>query len=131
MKLFKKLAVLCMALTLCVGVGATMTACGGGNGDGTSSEAPFTNGYRFRVVNQDGSPATGYQVQICIAGNASACLAPAKVDANGYVNYVVEDKTQAYEIHLLDANYEAVENFESLETIPANYNGGVIVITLK
>ncbi len=136
MKLFRKLAVLCMALTLCCGVGAAMAACGEKDPAPSSTEAPASdvkpieNGYTFKLLKADGSPAAGYQIQICKEDN-SICLAPVVVAANGVANVVVENKTIPYAIHILDESYAPVEDFDGMSVIPANYDGGVIELKLK
>ncbi len=129
MKLFKKLAILCTALTLCVGVGATVASCGGDKGGDVTSEAT-QEGYNFKVLKKDGTPAAGYQVQLCLAGDAASCFMPVDVEEDGTVFYAV-DKTKEYEIHLM-LNGEQVSklNFQTLSKIPANYDGGVIEIKL-
>ncbi len=97
--------------------------------DSSDDVTPIENGYTFKVLKADGTPATGYQVQICLTGNTFACLMPIPVDGNGYANYPA-DKTKSYDIHMLTSDYQEVTGFQSMGTIPANYDGGVIVITL-
>ncbi len=131
MKLFKKLAVLCMALTLCVGIGATVVACGGDEPD-TSSSATV-EGYSFKVLKKDGSPATGYSVYLCQSGAPTICLMPVDVAADGTATIEVDDKTVGYDVHL-QLNGKDVSDLDfqaSTKSIPANYDGGVITITLN
>ncbi len=143
MKLFKKLTVACMAICLCFGAMA-MTACNKEENNGSSSSSSSSSssasapeeqeqGYNFKIVDADGNPVAGYFVQLCFAGG-DACLAPQKAsDANGLAFYKLDDITQAYDIHLLDAEQNTVKgtDFVSMGTIPANYDGGVIEIQLN
>ena len=56
MKLFKKLAVACLSLTMLAGIGfltTSATACG------RQSESPATDTYKFKIVNADNTPQLG------------------------------------------------------------------------
>ncbi len=136
MKLFKKLAVLCTALTLCAGVGATMSACG--------EDAPAATAYQFKIVKADGSAASNYMIQLCDADGCDG--GPNTIsDANGNVTFNIA--AGAYEIHVMDmatsnhAAYEAKYNGAALSLAdldgddkeysitPSNY--GTITITLQ
>ncbi len=110
MKIFKKLATIAMALSLCLGAGAALVACGGKGGDTSStgnsvtSEAPaelkpIENGYTFKVLNADGTPAVGYKVQLC---DTNGCKNSSTTDANG-VATITDAVVSAgeYEMHLL------------------------------
>ncbi len=140
MKIFKKVAMLCMALTLCLSVGATV-ACGGKDKGGNSTSSSITDevtqdGYSFKVVNASGAPATGYKIQLCKKapdGTLGACLMPVSVGADGTLSYKVTDKDTAYEIHVLDANGTALKKTEYVTTgdIPANYDGGELTVTVN
>ena len=70
MKLFKKLAGLCLALTFCAGLCA-VASCGGSKDKGndstpTTSEQPGeATSYTVIVLNADGTPAADARVQFC------------------------------------------------------------------
>ena len=130
MKLFKRLAMMAMALGFCFCAGATVAACGGDNGNGTSSEQT-TNAYTFIVLNADGSAAEGVNVQLCVLGNSAACFMPVAADANGEVVYTPTGFPGAgeYEIHLLSADYSTSLEFNGPVTTPTIYS--TITLTLK
>ncbi len=128
MKLFKKLAILGMALTLAIGTGAALTACGG-DGDGTStSSSAQTTTYTFKVLNADDTPAVGYQVQLCITDGS--CIAGIPVETDGTCEYEV-DGSVSYSIHVWTLDNSTEMEFTGLKTIPANYTGGEISLKLK
>ncbi len=140
MKLIKKLALVCMSLTLCAGVCA-MTACFGDDSSSssttssveTSSEATATaTAYKFKVVKADGSPAVGYRVLICIANGA--CNPPVATDENGEATVVPTALGGAgtYEIHVMDdqGNSDYLE-FTGLTVTPNAFSNDVITLTLK
>ena len=137
MKALKKIAGICLALTLCFGIGA-LTACNdnAGNTSSITSEQPTgASGYKFKVLNADGTPAVGYQVQLCILnskGEQTACYMPIAVGENGQVTYAPQGFPGAgtYNIHVLDAKNAQVE-FEGAEKTPTEYNTEDIVLTLK
>ncbi len=106
MKLFKKLATLCLSLTMCLGLGATIAACGGDDASTSSSSVQDEIAYKFQIVKADDSPAEGYKVLLC-KGDEN-CGTPVAADANGIVNYPVsklpgEKKADAYDIHVMSA----------------------------
>ncbi len=121
MKFFKKLATFTMALALCVGIGAA-AACGGEKDDADK-------GYTFKVLNADGTPAVGYSVQLCTKDGVS-CYQLVSIDEDGIIFYKLEDTSVDYEIHILDANQELVDEFTGIKTVTANYEHE-IVITLR
>ncbi len=124
MKLFKKLAILGMALSLCFGAGAALTACGD---ESDSSSQEQTTSYSFKLLNADDTPAVGYKIQLCKTDGS--CLAFKAVGADGKVSYPV-NPTEAYEVHVLNENDEQVE-FVGTKTLAANYDGGEISLKLK
>lgn len=160
MKLFKKFAVTCLALTLCLGM-ASMVACGDkGNGNGnsqtesssvvdsseneSSSESGSSavqaqeNAYNFLVKNADGSPAVGYKVQLCTTDDSKTCYMPsAQTDANGFV-YITAGPScpnpAAYEVHVLayDELLETDAPVEPTATVytPAAFSTDFITVTL-
>ncbi len=135
MKVFKKLAGLCLALTLCSGICA-FAACG--ESDPADSTPSVNNpvgatGYKFKIVNADGTPASNVGIQLCTLkpdGTLDLCKAPVMVDAKGEVLYEVE--AMVYEIHVFDySTGSAHMNYESeTTTTSATYNSDVIVLTL-
>jgi len=129
MKLFKKIAVLCMALTLCFGAGAALTACGGN--DETSSSEQTVTAYTFTVLNADGTAAKDINVQLCVLGNAAACYMPMATDANGKVTYNPPGfpGEGEYEIHLLSKDLSTSLEFNGPVSTPTVY--GEITLTLK
>ncbi len=130
MKFFKKLAILGMALLLSFGVGTALTACGGDDGEGSNNGVQSTT-FNFKVLNADDTPAIGYNVQLCYKSNGG-CIAGVAIDADGTCEYNVPDGSVAYTVHIwtLDRQTE-ITDFIGLETIPANYNGGEIILKLK
>lgn len=156
MKLLKKLAILATALTLCLGVIAAFTACGGGNNSSSSSvssnsstvssssvessveasseesseDAPAT-AYTFVVFNSDGTPAENINVQLCVLGNSAACFMPMLTDANGVVEYVPTGfpGEGEYEIHLFDSTMVTALEFTGPVSTPTIF--GTITLTLK
>ena len=118
-----------MALMLSFGTGAMISACGGDNGNGTSSEQT-ENAYIFTVLNADGTAAVGVNVQLCALGNASVCYMPVATDANGKANYAPMGFPGAgeYEIHLLDEYNHPLE-FDGPVSTPTIYSE--ITLTLK
>ncbi len=128
MKLFKKLAVLCMALTLCFGAGAALTACGGNTED--SSTEQTAECYVFTVLNADGTAAKDINVQLCVLDNAAACYMPMATDANGKISYtpIGFPGEGEYEIHLFDLSMKPLE-FTGPVSTPTVF--GEITLTLK
>ncbi len=123
MKLWKKLAVLGMALTMCFGVGAALSACDKGAGD-SASEATV-KGYDFKVVMKNGDPAVGYQIQLCIAGGTT-CLNPVNVGTDGTLFYEA-DTTKSYEVHVMKDNKQLEKTEYVASVIPANHTGVIDV----
>lgn len=129
MKLFKKLASLCLAIGLTLGLGA-FAACGDGNNSSSSSSSSSSSapaeatGYKFTVKYADGTAAVGMQIQIC--KGTDICLAPVATDANGVAEVTTGTFGEyAYEIHIL--NLPSGYTF-SPTTTPATY--GEVVVTL-
>ena len=127
MKLFKKLAVACLSLTMFAGIGFLTTstaACG------TKTEAPATDTYNFKIVNADNTPAVGYVIQLCI----NTCTFSQPTNAKGEVSYAGTEGAGAYEIHVFTANPAdgglPVE-FTGATHTPAEYSSDVIVLQIK
>ncbi len=122
MKIFKKLAVLSMALLFAFGLGA-MTACDGGDtsSSASNSEAGKTyTCYEFTVLDKDGNKVAdgAYQVQLCNVnadGSLGSCLMPIAV-ASGVCEYTAVTEAGIYEAHVLDANFATVELKEVVRT---------------
>ena len=199
MKFFKKIAISCLALMMCLGM-ATLVACGGDKG-GNSSESASSesvsseisseissetsseissesvssevssaevssestsaetssevvsgenssessensseivaqaNAYNFKVFKADGSPAVGYQVQMCTTDGSGICYMPVDIDANGFAAITTGPACPApsvYEVHVLGYNesygtYEPVELTETIYT-PATFSTEFITI---
>ena len=145
MKLFKRLAGACLALTLCCGM-AGMAACGdkGGNSGSSNSSsgnlAPQAkeNAYNFLVYDADGDAAVGYKVQMCTTDGDAMCYMPsAATDANGYAYITTGASCPApavYEVHVLLFNEtsgsdEPVE-LSTVVYTPATFSTEFIEITL-
>ena len=145
MKIFKKIAGLCLALTLCAGMLA-FTACGdGGNTPPASSSTPPASseqpdtqkatGHKFRVLDKDGKPVAGVFIQLC----KDTCTFSAATDANGEVSYAGGDGEVEYSIHVWTVdpmnNPDGKEvkefEFEGEAKTPAVVGEDVIVLTLK
>ena len=134
MNKFKKLATLCMALMLSVGV-SVFAAC---NNSASSSEdvssdvesvevssevesegeeeAEPTDCYKLIIVDEEGNPIPNVQIQLCEAENPSVCFMPIKANADGICYYgngmmtianmeLSGFSAGAWEIHVLDAGY--------------------------
>ena len=134
MKLFKKLAMVTMALILSLGAGAMITSCGGDtdNTSTNSSVEQTTEGYTFIVLNVDGSAAANVNVQLCTLnpdGSLGACFMPVATDANGKAIYSAVPGAGEYEIHLFDASMVNALEFTGDTTTPAAYSE--ITLTLK
>lgn len=119
MKLFKKLALLCTALTMVVGF-AALTACGsngGGNDDSSSSaEAPAT-AYTITVLNANGNKAQDVMVQVCTA-DMTMCLMPVAVDPNGTAVVQAASETE-YVVHVWDSNMTEEYTLQGNHTVNA------------
>ena len=152
MKILKKIAALCMAISLCVCVGVFAASCGGaGDSSATqSSEAPQTaTGYLFKIVDKDGNAVTSYtcevagetvtnpiQVQLC--QGTTMCFMPVALDDNGQAIYNATTAmgfpgAGVYDIHILGGGEFGTDNleFEGATQTPANYSTEYIVLTLK
>lgn len=150
MKLFKKLAALCMAITLCAGVSA-MTACGGDNGgDSSSQQSTGATAYLFKVVNADGSVATTYTFQkedgttvenpisIQLCSGLEMCYNPCPVDENGCATYNTTTVSGfpgagVYDIHILGGGAWGSDyiEFDGPAQTATEYSSEYIVLTLK
>ncbi len=129
MKFFKKLATLVMALTLCVGVGATIGACGGDKDNSSTVEQTKTT-CKFKVLLADKTtPAVGYKVQLCLTNGT--CITGVPVAEDGTCDYPITKGTE-YTVHIwnLDDTQE-ITDFTGLKTIPANYDGSEVVLVFK
>ena len=135
MKLFKKLAILCTALTLCCGVSVALTAC---EGDEPSSGISATQEtvYKFKVLNKDGTAATQYKVQLCKKdenGKLGACLSVlGVVGADGVATISVADTSTKYEIHLISVESgDLLDKFSyNTQDTPVGHDGSEIVVRL-
>lgn len=123
MKLFKKLAGLCLALTFCAGLCA-VASCGGSKDKGndstpTTSEQPgVVTNYTVIVLNADGTPAADARVQFCKVesdGTLGACYSPVSTDANGMCAYAPMGfpGEGLYEIHVIGAELASVVRTEA------------------
>lgn len=123
MKLFKKLAGLCLALTFCAGLCA-VASCGGSK-DKNNDSAPVTSeqpgvvsNYTVIVLNADGTPATGVKVQFCIIenGETQACYGAVSTDENGICEYkdvMGFPGEGVYEIHVIGKTLKDVVKTEA------------------
>ncbi len=133
MKLFKKLAAICMALTMCFGLGMAFTACGGNDNPG--AEQNYAATYVFNVT-KNNAAAVGYQIQLCSKnadGTLGACEQPVDVGSDGIAKVGITDVSTAYEIHVMKDNKQLGKDYyaiSGLVDIPANYNGGTITIII-
>ncbi len=130
MKLFKKLAGACLALTFCFGM-VGLVACGGkGDNGGDGSQA---NAYNFMVYTADQQPAAGYYVQMCTTDSSGTCYNPVAIGADGKVSITKNEAScpaeAVYEVHILDNTYTPMETTETVYT-PATFSTEYIVITL-
>ena len=139
MKFLKKFVTMCMALSLCLGIGS-FAACGGNPADSSSSASTpnSASGYLFKVVTADGkTPEVGvYTIQLC----ADLCYMPVALDENGtaLINASVImgfPGENTYDIHILssemneDGSWEVA--FDGPTVTPATYSSEYIVLTLK
>ncbi len=131
MKLFKKLAVLCLSLTMCLGVGASFAACGGDDKSTTSSVVDEAIAYKFQIKRANGEVAAGYRVLLC--KGEDQCGQFVAADANGIVEYPVSKLPEidgartamAYDIHVLEpdvdkSDYLGLSN-STLKTTPTAF----------
>lgn len=135
MKLFKKLAGACLALTFCFGM-VGLVACGGDKGNGAPQAKE--NAYNFLVYKADGSAAVGYKVQMCTTDGEATCYNPsAATDSNGFTYITTGSSCPApavYEVHVLLYNDsttmdEPVELSQTVYT-PAEFSTDFITVTL-
>ena len=126
MTTMKKLASVFFAVIMCFATFA-FASCGKDKNENKTYTA-----YEFTLVYEDGNPAKGYFVQLCTidesTGELGMCYNPAEADANGKVIYTLAPNAGVYEIHLLNASYQAVE-FEGEKTTAATY--GAYTLTIK
>lgn len=131
MKLFKKIAMLTMALALTFSVGA-LAACGGNGESSTpdsSTEQPAVSSYKFKVVNASGEAVSGVQVQLC--KGTAFCAMPVMTDDNGVADYAFpEGLADAYSIHVWDAAMAVEYTVTGTATTSADYDGSEIVVTI-
>ena len=112
MKLFKKLAILCATISLCVGFSA-FAACGGKDNSAPTYTindvvpAPSSDaGYYFKIVNADGTPA--------------------KDNPNGFPGAGV------YDIHVLGGEWGDEQlAFDGVQTTPDAFPANYIILALK
>ncbi|MBQ3020435.1 MAG: hypothetical protein IJD77_07625 [Clostridia bacterium] len=125
MKLFKKLAGLCLALTFCAGLCA-VASCGGKDKDTDKDSTPVTSEqpgeatcYTVTVLNVDGTPAADARVQFCKVesdGTLGACYSPVTTDANGMCEYkdvMGFPGEGVYEIHVIGKTLKDVVRTEA------------------
>ena len=125
MKLFKKLAGLCLALTFCAGLCA-VASCGGSKDKDTDKDStPVTSEqpgeatcYTITVLNADGTPAADASVQFCKVesdGSLGACYSPVSTDANGMCAYAPMGfpGEGVYEIHVIGKTLKDVVRTEA------------------
>ncbi|MBE7101084.1 MAG: hypothetical protein E7364_05680 [Clostridiales bacterium] len=126
MKLFKKLAGLCLALTFCAGLCA-VASCGGSKDKDTDKDStPVTSEqpgeatcYTVTVLNADGTPAADARVQFCKVesdGTLGACYSPVTTDANGMCEYkdvMGFPGEGVYEIHVIGKTLKDVVRTEA------------------
>ena len=140
MKIFKKLATLALALTLCAGIGA-FAACDNTSGSSNSSSSSSnveTGAYLFKVLKADGSAATGYLFGLCSLkddGSKNLCYGTVTVDETGMVSYSADNVMGfpgegKYAPQITDADFNEIA-YEMSSPVPTSYNTEPIVITLK
>lgn len=131
MKLFKKIAMLTMALALTFSVGA-LAACDGNGESSTpdsSTEQPAAASYKFKVVNANGEAVSGVQIQLC--KGEDFCAMPVMTDANGKADYAFPNsQADAYSIHVWDAAMQNEYTISGNAVTSADYDGAEIVITI-
>lgn len=117
MNTLKKLASVFMATLLCFTL-FSFVGCGG--------KGETYTAYEFTVQYEDGSAASGVQVQLCAIENGAVttCYAPVATDEAGKAVYNPQGFPGAglYEVHVL--NYEVVSEDET----PTKYSAMTIVI---
>ena len=136
MKLFKKLAIACLSLTMLAGF-ASFAACGStdnnsaSNSGNSNTEQPAqTEGFKFKVVKADGTPAVGYVVQLC----NNTCTFSEAANENGEITFGGGEGALAYEIHVFSAlpqNGGVQVEFTGATHTPAEYSDDVITLTIN
>lgn len=135
MKLFKKLAGACLAMTLCFGM-ASLVACGGDKGD--NSPVAKANAYNFLVYKADGSAAVGYKIQMCTVDGNATCYAPSTATDNNGFTYITTGSScpapAKYEVHVLLFSEETYTEeqvaLSSTVYTPVEYSTDFITVTL-
>lgn len=142
MKVFQKLAGLCLGLTLCFGLCA-LAACEKESTESSSSTPPVESSspvednetveaYVFTVLDKDGNPVKDYRVLLCLSGDSGVCLAPVSTDEDGKA---IVDPTQygqqaaVYDIHVMSATSTDHLEFEGESQTAATY--GEYTLKLK
>lgn len=138
----KKFArILALMLVLCLSAGA-LCACGSDAGTATTAkpndnttippttagDQPTTNPdadkpvpekdtYHFTVVDEDGKPVAGAQVQLCLIenGEQTSCCMPVASDADGKVDYDKMPAYGTYAVHIVGLA-DGLELAEALTT---------------
>ena len=138
MKAFKKLAGLCLGITLCFGLCA-FAACDKESAPESSSPAVESSSpadeneataYVFTVLDKDGNPLKDMAVMLCIPG--SSCYPPIYTDENGKVSsasladlYKIQLPAQVLEIHVgtkdNPSDYLDFEGAEKTEAVYGEY----------
>lgn len=126
MKIFKRLATVLMALTLCFGFAGALTACDDEGGAGSSSEQPANNAYVFTVVDKDGAPVKDAIIQLCIP-NGSCLMAMPTTDANGKATFEAPEAA-VYDIHVWAAGMTQEYTLTGVTQTPATY--GAVTVTI-
>ena len=126
MKLFKKLAGACLALTLCFGAFG-LVACGEKEDD-----TPAANSYKFQVLTAQNEAAVGYRVLLC---QGEGCGIPQTTDENGYatvsgIALPVPDTAGEYDIHVMGPTSSDYLDFSGVKTTPVSFSSSVITLTL-
>ena len=135
MKAFKKLAGLCLGLTLCFGLCA-FAACEKEAAPESSStpavessspaETEEATAYVFTVLDKDGNPLKDMAVMLCIPG--SSCYPPIYTDENGKATF--DKPAQVLEIHVGAKGAESDHlEFEGEQQTAATY--GEYTLKLK
>ena len=129
MKAFKKLAGLCLGITLCFGLCA-FAACDKESAPESSSPAVESSSsadeneataYVFTVLDKDGNPLKDMAVMLCIPG--SSCYPPIYTDENGQATF--DKDPQVLEIHVgmkgSESDYLDFEGAEKTEAVYGEY----------
>lgn len=129
MKAFKKLAGLCLGITLCFGLCA-FAACNKESAPESSSPTVESSSpadeneataYVFTVLDKDGNPLKDMAVMLCIPG--SSCYPPIYTDENGQATF--DKDPQVLEIHVgnkgSESDYLDFEGAEKTEAVYGEY----------